>query len=182
MQPGAHGGAQLSGLILTLLIAVVLIALRNRRPRRLRLEAMWVRPVIFLALIILTFGATATRTDALSLAIMGLALLLGIAAGWMRGSLMKIEVHPETYDITSRASPAGMLFILAVLGVRIFIRSSAMQTSVAGVTAAVIADALILFAAAMMITQGVEMFLRARRLLGEARAASVDPGNRPIVS
>jgi hypothetical protein len=182
MQPGAHGGAQLSGLILTLLIAIVVLAMRNRRPRRLRLEAMWVRPVIFLALIILTFGATVTPTDALSLAVLVLASLLGVAAGWMRGSLMKIDVHPETHDITSRASPAGLLFILAVVGVRIFIRSSAMQTSVAGVSAAAIADALILFAAAMMITQSVEMFLRARRLLGEAKAASVDPGNRPIVS
>jgi hypothetical protein len=182
MHPGAQGGTQLSGLIITLLIAVVVLAMRNRRPRRLRLEAMWVRPVIFLALIILTFGAAGTPTDALSLAFLVLAFLLGIAAGWMRGSLMKIDVHPETYDITSRASPAGMLFILAVLGVRIFIRSSATPATVAGVSAAVIADALILFAAAMMITQSVEMFFRARRLLGEAKAASVDPGNRPIVS
>ncbi|HWD68009.1 MAG TPA: hypothetical protein VG227_08615 [Caulobacteraceae bacterium] len=182
MQPGAHGGAQLSGLILTVLIAIVVLAMRNRRPRRLRLEAMWVRPVIFLALIILAFGATVTPTDAPSLTALVLAFLFGVAAGWMRGSLMKIDVHPETHDITSRASPAGMLFIFAVLGVRIFIRSSAMKTSVAGVSAAVIADALILFAAAMMITQSVEMFLRARHLLGQAKAASVDPGNRPIVS
>ena len=182
MQPGAHGGAQLYGLVLTLLIAIVVLALRNRRPRRLRLEAMWVRPVIFLALIVLTFGSTTTPTDALSLSVLILALAAGLAAGWMRGRLMRIDVHPESHDITARASPAGMLFILAVLGVRVFIRNSASETSVAGVPAAAIADALILFAAAMMITQSAEMFLRARRLLGEARASSADPSNKPIVS
>ena len=177
-----HGGTQFSGLILTLLVAVVVIALRNRRPRRLRLEAMWIRPLIFLVLIGLTFTATSTPTDAASLSIMVLALILGVAAGWVRGGLMRIDVHPETHDITARASPVGMLFILAVLTVRVFIRSSASQTTLGGLSAAAIADALILFAAAMMITQSVEMFLRARRLLGEAKAASLPPGDRPIVS
>jgi hypothetical protein len=178
----SHGETQLSGLILTLLVALAVIALRNRRPRRLRLEAMWIRPLIFLVLIGLTLGAAATPTDAVSLAIMVSALILGIGAGWMRGRLMHIDVHPETHDITARASTVGMLFILAVLGVRMFIRSTASEASIAGVPAAGIADALILFAGAMMITQSVEMFLRARQLLGEARAASTPPGNRPIVS
>jgi hypothetical protein len=181
MHAGGYGNS-LSGLVITALIAVVVIALRNRRARRLRLEAMWVRPLIFLALIGLAFGATATPTDPLSIAILVASLIFGVGAGWMRGRLMHIDVHPETHDITSRASPAGMVFILAVLGVRMFIRSSASEASVAGLPAATLADALILFAAAMMITQSVEMFLRARRLLGEAKSASIDPGNRPIVS
>lgn len=177
-----HGGTQLSGLILTLLVAVVVLALRNRRPRRLRLEAMWIRPLIYLVLTGLSFTAMAAPSDAASLSIMGLAVILGVAAGWVRGGLMRIDVHPETHDITARASPVGMLFILAVLTVRVFIRSSSTEASLGGLPAAAIAEALILFAAAMMITQGLEMFLRARRLLGEARAASIPPGDRPIVS
>jgi hypothetical protein len=181
MEQGAHGPTQLYGLIFTLLIAVVVIALRNRRPRRLRLEAMWIRPLIFLVLIGLTFTATPTPVDAASLSVMVVSLVLGVAAGWVRGGLMRIDVHPETHDISARASPAGMLFILAVLGVRVLIRSSA-SSSVAGMPAVAIADGLILFAASMMITQSVEMFLRARRLLGEAKAAGANPGNRPIVS
>src|SRR5579863_7042175 len=100
----SHAGTQLSGLILTLLAAVVVLALRNRRPRRLRLEAMWVRPLIFLALIGLTFTTTRTPTDAVSLAVIALAFIVGVVAGWVRGGLMHIDVHPETHDITARAS------------------------------------------------------------------------------
>jgi hypothetical protein len=176
------GGTHLSGFIFTLLIAVLVLALRNRRPRRLRLEAMWIRPLIFFVLIGLTLSATTTPTDPLALAVMGLSLVLGVGAGWMRGRLMRIDVHPDTYELTSRASTVGMLFILALLAGRMFIRGAAADTSILGIPAAAIADAFILFAAAMMITQSLEMFLRARRLLGEARAASVPPSNRPIVS
>ena len=100
-----------------------------------------------------------------------LACVVGAALGWQRGRFMRIEVHPETHDITSRASPVGMLFILALLGLRMFLRGEAMATPIAGVPATAVADALILLAGAMMITQSIEMWLRARRLLAEAQAA-----------
>jgi TRAP-type C4-dicarboxylate transport system permease small subunit len=121
----------------------------------------------------------------LSIAVLTLALVIGIGAGWLRGSLMHIEVHPETHDISARASPVGMLFILALLGVRLYLRDASATTSIAGLPGSVIADSLILLAGAMMITQSVEMWLRAKRLLGEAEAAKAEreaPGNRPIVS
>ena len=98
---------------------------------------------------------------------------------------MRIEVHPETHDISAQASPVGMLFILALLGVRMVLRNAALSTPIAGLPAAVIANSLILLAGAMMVTQSLEMWFRARRLLGEAQAAkaqSLSPGSQPIVS
>ncbi|MGH7023941.1 MAG: hypothetical protein ACREEB_10170 [Caulobacteraceae bacterium] len=185
MEPGIHGGGQLYGVILTLVVVLGVMLMRNRRPRRLRLEAMWVRPLIFIALIAATFATAPAPPDILAVAVLVVALVLGVGAGWLRGSLMRIDVHPETHDISAQASPVGMLFILAVLGVRIYLRNAAATSAVAGLPATAIADALILLAGAMMITQSLEMWLRARRLLGEAQAAKAEktsPGNKPIVS
>ncbi|HEY2481377.1 MAG TPA: hypothetical protein VGI30_04165 [Caulobacteraceae bacterium] len=174
-----QGGGQFYGLALTLLIAVAVLAMRNRRPRRLRLEAMWVRPLIFLVLIGLTFVSAPPPESALAVSVLIAALLLGVALGWLRGSLMRIEVHPETHDISAQASVVGMVFILAILGLRMTLRGAAFGTSAAGLPAAALADGLILFAGAMMITQSVEMFLRARKLLAEAQAAKAPPAPSP---
>jgi hypothetical protein len=177
-----HGGGQLSGLVITIGIALAVLLMRNRRPRRLRLEAMWIRPLIFVILVGVTFVTVPPPTGAAGILVLVVALGLGVAAGWLRGSLMRIDVHPETHDISAQASPVGMLFILALLGLRMYLRTAAMTTPIPGVPATAIADALILLAGAMMITQSVEMWLRARRLLGEARSASTTPGNPTIVS
>jgi hypothetical protein len=185
MGPGAHGNAQLIGIAIPILVAIVILALRNRRPRRLRLQAMWVRPVIFLALIGLALISTPLPQGGLAAAALIAALVLGVGLGWLRGSLMKIEVHPETHDISAQASPVGMLFILALLGLRMTIRNAATSTPITSLPAAAIADALILFAGAMMITQSLEMWLRASRLLGaakEAKLAATPSDNPPIVS
>jgi len=185
MEPGAHGGGQIYGIVLTVGIVLAVLVMRNSRPRRLRLEAMWIRPLIFIVLIAATFISIPPPTDAVAIMVLVLAFALGVAAGWLRGSLMRIEVHPETHDISARASPVGILFILAVLGLRMYLRTAAATTPIPGLRATAIADSLILLAGAMMITQSVEMWLRARRLLGEAKAAKAEraaPGQTPIVS
>jgi hypothetical protein len=178
------GGTNLTSIIITAVIVVAVLVMRNRRPRRLRLEAMWIRPLIFLALIASTAFLAPPPLTPVSVITIVLALVLGGALGWQRGRFMRIEVHPETHDITSRASPIGILFILAIFAARLGLRDVAYEAR--GVPTALIATGLILFAGAMMIVQSLEMFLRARRLLGEAQAAKaapVSPGaNPPIVS
>ena len=179
------GNPQLIGLAIPILIAIVILAVRNRRPRRLRLQAMWVRPVIFIALIAFTFASAPPPGKALAGAVLIAALVFGVGLGWLRGSLMRIEVHPETHDISARASTVGMLFIIVLLALRTSLRTAASETPISGLPASVLADALILFAGAMMITQSAEMWLRASRLLGEAKRAKLaagPPANPPIVS
>ena len=85
---------------------------------------------------------------------------------------MRIEVDPATHDLTSRASPAGLIFIAGLVLARLWMRTAMAQgASLAGVPATAAADALIGLAGGMMITQNLEMWLRARRLLAEAIAA-----------
>ena len=175
MGSGMQGSGQFYGLGITLLIAVAVLAMRNRRPRRLRLEAMWIRPLIFLALIGLTFASAPLPRGALAISALAVALILGVGAGWLRGSVTRVEVHPETHDISAQASVVGMMLILGLLVLRTSLRSAAATTSIAGLPASALTGCLILFAGAMMITQSLEMFLRARKLLAEAQAAKVTP-------
>lgn len=179
MGSGMQGSGQLYGLGLTLLIAVAVMAMRNRRPRRLRLEAMWIRPLIFLALVGLTFASAPPPQGALAISALAVALILGVALGWVRGSMMRIDVHPETHDISAQASIVGMMLILGLLVLRTSLRNAATTTSIAGLPASALTDSLILFAGAMMITQSLEMFLRARKLLAEAQAAKAPQAPSP---
>jgi hypothetical protein len=186
MGPGSYGHGQVASVVITLVVVVAALMLRNRRPRRLRLEAMWIRPVIFLVLIAVSAFAAPPPLTPVSLAIMALALVVGAGLGWQRGRFMRIEVHPETHDITSRASPIGMLFILAVVAARMGLRGMAYESrGLAGLSTAAIASALILLVGAMMIAQSVEMWLRARKLLADAQAARTpltSPGAHPPIA
>jgi hypothetical protein len=88
---------------------------------------------------------------------------------------MKIEVDTETHAVTSRASPMGIIFIIGILFLRIVLRDAATRIPL-GIPAAAIANGLLLLLAAMVVTQSLEMWLRARRLLSEARAAKEASG------
>jgi hypothetical protein len=135
--------------------------------------------VIFAVLIGTTLSASPLTVSVESVAIFALSLAIGAGLGWQRGRLMRIEVHPETHDVTSSVSPLGMLFIVVILALRIMLRGAAMESrSALGVPAAVITDALVLLLGAMVVVQGLEMWLRASRLL-EAARLSKGPANGP---
>jgi hypothetical protein len=168
----AHFAPQGYGLLIALAVALAIILLRNRRPRPLRVERLWVRPVLFIAILATTVAAAPPPLTAPSLVLLATALAGGCALGWQRGRLMRIEVDPATHDLTSRASPSGLVFIAGLILARLWMRTAMAQgATLAGVPATAAADALIALAGGMMITQNLEMWLRARRLLTEAIAA-----------
>jgi hypothetical protein len=188
MDIGSHGGGpgQTYGMIITVIVVLAILFLRNRRPRKLRVEMLWLRPVFFVFIVAATLAAAPPPITLLSVATMTLAVAVGIALGWQRGRFMRIDVDPETHALTSRASPVGMIFILAILALRIGLRDVVMQSrSAFGIPTAAITDGLVLLLGAMIITQSLEMWLRARRLLAEAVAAKAGlvtaSGNPPIV-
>jgi len=188
MDIASHGGGpgQTYGMVITVVVVLGVLLLRNRRPRKLRVEMLWLRPVFFAFIVAATLAAAPPPVTLLSLATMTLALAIGIALGWQRGRFMRIDVDPETHALTSRASPVGMIFILAILALRIGLRDVVMQSrSAFGIPTAAITDGLVLLLGAMIITQSLEMWLRARRLLAEAQAAKAGlaaaSGNPPIV-
>jgi len=139
-------------------------ARRMTRMRPLKLERLWVVPAIYLAIVVATF--TATPPSAAGWAVALVALIVGCALGWQRGRLMAIHVDPETHALSQRGSPMAILFLFAIVAIKLAAQAEgkALHFDVALITDAALALALGMFA-----TTRVEMYLRAKRMLAAAR-------------
>lgn len=151
------------------LIFIVVALLRNARARNLRIERLWIAPVLIVAAIAMSFSQQRMPPPAF-VAVDIAALAVGAALGWWRGRFTHITVDPQTHALTSRTSPVGMLLILAIFAIRFGIRAYAEQNAGA-LHASVndVADVFLLLAVGLVCAQRLEMALRATRLLNEAR-------------
>ncbi len=165
---GGNGG-QGVGLLIGLVIALAILFLRNRKPRPLKIEWLWVRPLIFLALMASSLIATPPPLDARSVSLLLVAAIAGAGVGWQRGRFIHIDVHPETHELTTRVSPIGLLFLVAIVVGRIGLRAGMGEASQMHISLAAVSDAIVLLLGAMMVAQSCEIWLRARRVLAEAR-------------
>ena len=156
---------------ITIGIIVVVMTLRMRRMgqmRPLKLETLWVVPVLYLAVAALMFWSL-PPTGWVAIASVA-ALLIGAAVGWQRGKMMQIHVDPDTHALNQKASPAAMFFLIALVIVRSGAR--AVLGNSGGASPAMLTDPLIAFALGMFTLTRIEMYLRAKRLLEEAGAGS----------
>lgn len=152
-------------------VALVVILLRNRKPRPLHVRWMWVRPAIIVPLIGLGLWASAAapgaphiRWSVVSVLILLAGLGLGVLAGWNRGKSITIERHADG-SLKAQASPLGLILIVVLLlGRRLLAAWLEPHAGDWGVDPVAVADAFLLFAAAMIVTQSLEMFIRARRI------------------
>lgn len=168
----SQAGAASNWISLAVVLAVgVIIVLRNSRPRRLRIELLWIRPLIMLALSTFYFFAF-PPTSGVEIAGLVVAFVIGAGLGWWRGSLTRIEVDKETQTAMQQASPLGMLLILGLLIVRNGL-GAAVRSQVLNLPISVMALSGWLFALAigLIVTTQLEIWLRARRLVAEAKAA-----------
>ncbi|HZZ31974.1 MAG TPA: hypothetical protein VFE10_08260 [Phenylobacterium sp.] len=152
------------------LVVMALVILRNSRARRLRIETLWIAPVMILALVGLSLSQQGMPSPLL-LGIDIAALVIGAGLGWWRARFTHITVNPATHELTSRASPMGMLVILGLFAVRYGVRTYAAQNATSlGVSANAVADAALVISVGLVCAQRLEIALRASRLLEEARA------------
>ena len=168
----AHSGAP--GGIWTALLPLIFIGIalvRGSQARNLRVERLWISPVIVLVGIGLTISQT-PPASALGIALDVLAIAIGAGMGWWRGRSTNITVNPDTHALTSKASAVGMILILGIFAVRYAMRTYASESaSLLHASVNDISDAVLLLAVGLVCAQRLEMWLRARRLLEEARAA-----------
>ncbi len=160
----SHG----QGLIPTLVFSAVVLGillLRNRAPRRLRPELLWISPVIVVVAAAAYFAFVYHPTDPVALAELAAGAAVGLALGWWRGKLTRIEVHPETHDLRMQVSPLGLVLIILVYVARRVAEAFTDPHQAAQITGLAIA-----FALATVLTARVEIWLRARRLLAGAKA------------
>ena len=158
-------------------IFVVVFGLRLRRMDRVRplkIEWLWVVPLIYTVIVVATFVALPPSLGGWGLALLGLAA--GSALGWQRGRMMRIEVDAATQSLRQRSSPAAMLLIFAIVLLRMAGRSlfGSPGALAAGASALLATDALLGFALGLLTMTRVEMYLRGKRLLGEARVGTGD--------
>jgi len=169
--------------VLQLLIPVVIILpmlyLRMRKMTKaqpLKLGRLWIRPVMFLAVATLVVlapqpGQHAVRHFlALDWAWLALAAGLGGIAGWYWGRTMAIEVHPEDGTLMVKGSAAAILVMGALILFRMAMRTGLnMEARAWHLDVLLISDALIVFTALLFSLRAVEMFLRARQVMGQKK-------------
>src|SRR5215470_242979 len=92
----------------TYLVTFIVIALlmglriwRGSRARKLRVERMWIRPVIILAFLGASiYGQPPPMTPPILIAL-AVCIGLGVVMGWYRGRMVKVSIDPETHALTS---------------------------------------------------------------------------------
>jgi hypothetical protein len=165
-------GQSLTTYLITGIVVVLVLALRFRRlgkARPLRLEQLWVVPAIYLVAVAITLAET--PPDGTGVVWGAGALIIGGAIGWWRGRSVRIMVDPQTHALNQTASPATMILLVALIGLRFGFRAVLGQEAANWhVSSAAILDAFLLLALGLLAVQRLEMFLRGRRLLAAARA------------
>ncbi|TAJ73182.1 MAG: DUF1453 family protein [Phenylobacterium sp.] len=153
------------------LIVLGVVILRNARARKLRMERLWISPAIIMVMAILAFSQN-PPPGPIGLALDIVAVGLGALLGWWRGRASTFTVDPETHVVTSRVSPFGMLLILGIFGLRYLLRGAVSgESSMLHLSAAEATDSFLLLAVGVVSAQRLEWWIRARRMVAEARAA-----------
>ena len=162
-------GAQSYSWMVGIGIGVLVMLLRNLRPRKLKIERLWLFPLLYLVILGALLYAAPPAWTPLNIGLCVAAALVGAGIGWQRGRLMRIVIDPETHELTSQASIIGLVLILAVMAIRAGLRSYVAQNPGALPISGIVAtDALVVLAVAMLTVQRMEVWLRARKLLADA--------------
>jgi hypothetical protein len=145
---------------------------RGSRVRKLKIERLWVRPLIICSILALSIIGQPPPFEPLVLIGLTLAAIAGFFLGWFRGRTVRVSIDVNTHDLTSQASPWGMLILLAVVvirtGARFILRDA---HDVAGIPVVVFIDALTLLYAGSIVGLQLDVWKRARKLLDDAITA-----------
>jgi hypothetical protein len=173
-----HDGS-IGGYLVPLGVVVLLVVLRNSRARRLRIERLWVLPAVYIVLLAMSLSAAPPEITPLSIGLLTGGFAIGSAIGWQRARFTQIHIHPETHELSSRASPIGLIFIFAVLALRLVARDFlAGHAGSMHLPIVAIGDAFLAMAIGILATQRIELWIRASRMLADARAAASVPSPR----
>lgn len=145
--------------------------LRVNKTRRLRLERLWMTPaILMLAAAALLWQLPPKGVEWLWLA---LAFAFGGVIGWQRGRLMSITIDPDTHELNQKASMVALLVLFGLIAVRYLIKAGLeAEADLLNLSATFITDVFVVFAVGIVAITRLEMFIRARRMLVEARAAA----------
>jgi hypothetical protein len=174
------GGGHTTSYYLPLVIGVLIIVMRNRRPRKLKVERLWLFPVIYLVMLVAGLSAAPPPVTFAAVGVLLASAVVGGLIGWQRGRFTRIDLDPQTHEMTAQASVLGIALILVVMLARLGLRGLLTQNvSGLGVPTAVLGDGLLVLAVSMLTVQRLEIWVRATRMLTEARTGGA--GAPPLV-
>ena len=161
------GGNWITALLPFVIIAVVL-ALRLRsmsRERPLRVQSLWVAPVIYVLLAGSMLFTLPPPPVGWGLVVVGTAI--GAAIGWHRGKLIRIHRDEQTGELRQKASPIAVLLLAALVVLKLGARAIFGETAAGhpGSGALLLTDGFIGFALGLLSATRLELYLRAQRVL-----------------
>jgi len=116
-----------------------------------------------------------------SIGLLVAGFVIGGLIGWQRARFTRIDIHPETHDLTSRASPIGIVFIFAILLLRFGARDFlAAHPDFLHLPVVALGEALLVMVVATLGAQRLEIWRRATRMLAEA-GRPLDRPPQPLV-
>jgi hypothetical protein len=154
--------------VLPFVIIAVVVGLRLRsmsRERPLKIETLWVVPVIYLVLV--GWMLFALPPTVAGWALVAVGIVIGAVLGWHRAKMIRIERNPETGELRQKASPLAMLLLVALIVLKLGARAIFGETAATqpGSSAMLLTDAFIGFALGLLSATRLELYLRAKQLL-----------------
>lgn len=152
---------------------------RNGRSqgRRVRLRAIWIIPVLLTLILLLVLWRAPPPLSLAVLVGFPLALGLGLALGWLRARHLHLRVDPATGWVLSRATPFGMILLVALFAARfvlkLYLPSTPKTAHLAGV-AMLWTDLGLIFSAGLVWGRAVTLLQRIRPLLAVHRAGFIE--------
>lgn len=156
---------------IAVIAGVMLLRFRSmNRERRLKLELMWILPVLLVVAMVAALLQFPPR--GMDWAWLGAIFAVGAVIGWWRGKLIPIAIDPETHLLNTKPSPAAIAFLIGLFVVRFALRAFLEgEASAWHINAVLLTDGFIVLGVSLMAVSRVEMALRAWALLRDARAA-----------
>lgn len=155
-----------------LLLYALRVSMRGSRQRTVRIETMWIAPLIYCVLIGVGIYAAPPPLTLLPLSVLAVGLMSGLGLGWLRGRGTAITIDTETHTLKREATAWGLVMLAALYLVR---EASGSYLSVHAadwnLPPVAVADAALLLALGSIVGRRIEIFIRCRRLLADARAA-----------
>ncbi len=165
-------------LFLPILILLPVLYFRMRRMSKaqpLKLGQLWLRPALILGVTALVLFApppsqhVARHLMPLDWAWLALTAAIGGVGGWYWGRTMAIEVHPENGTLMVTGGQAAILVLGTLILLRMGLRTGlAMEGRVLHLDVLLLSDASIVFTAALFTVRSIEMYIRAKRVMGAA--------------
>ena len=165
---------------LPILLVVALIGfrlLRASQARKIRPGRLWIGPIYVLVAMVAMFAFLPSPLgNPFAVPIFAGAGLIGAGVGYLRGKHQEFSIDPETGDVMSKASPIGTIVFLAVFLARFGLRTW-MGNPQPGVGQpmdpqwTLYTDAMLFFAAGVVIATAWEVWRRTRPLVLAHRAS-----------